>query len=172
MPSRPGSVPGRTLAMPTEVDAVEGLVRIRIVLERSPGEAGPDEDSVWAEPLGSERFRVESCPFFAYGLSRDDVVLVAGPQEAGAPVLEDVLEKGGHRTLRMALAAGVSLEAGPVQRLLERLLSLGCTHELLRPSLVVIDAPPSADLPRVAEALQEAAENRLVNWEWADPRPC
>ena len=158
--------------MPTDVDAVEGLVRIRIVLDRSPDEAGPGEDSVWAEPLGSERFRVESCPFFAYGLSRDDVVQAAGPEGAGAPVLEDVLEKGGHRTLRMALAGGVALEAAPVQRLLERLLSLGCTHELLRPSLVAIDAPASADLGEVAEALQEAAERRLVAWEWADPRPC
>jgi len=157
--------------MPTELDAAEGLVRIRIVLDRAPGEPGPGEDAVWAEPLGSERFRVESCPFFAFGLSRDDVVRAAGPQGAGAPVLEDVLEKGGHRTLRLALATGVALETDPVQRLLEDLLQLGCTHELLRPSLVAIDAPAAADLGRVTEVLQRAAERGWLAWEWADPRP-
>ncbi|HVO18595.1 MAG TPA: DUF4265 domain-containing protein [Anaeromyxobacter sp.] len=157
--------------MPTDLDAAEGLVRIRIVLDRAPDEAGPAEDSVWAEPLGSERFRVESCPFFAYGLSRDDVVRAAGPQGAGAPVLEDVLEKSGHRTLRLALADDAALETAPVQRLLERLVELACTHELLRPRLVAIDVPAVADLGRVAEVLQEAAGQGVLVWEWADPRP-
>ena len=157
--------------MPTDLDAAEGLVRIRIVLDRAPDEAGPTEDAVWAEPLGSERFRVESCPFFAYGLSRDDVVRAAGPQGAGAPVLEDVLEKSGHRTLRLVLAHGAALETTSVQHLLERLVGLGCTHELLRPSLVAIDVPAVADLGRVAETLQEAAAQGVLAWEWADPRP-
>jgi hypothetical protein len=157
--------------MPTDLEAAEGLVRIRILLERAPGEPGPGEDTVWAEPLGSERFRVESCPFFAYGISRDDVVRAAGPQGAGAPVLEDVLEKSGHRTLRVVLAVGVELGQDPVQRLLERLVELGCTHELLRPSLVAIDLPAGADLARVTGLLQGGAEQGRLAWEWADPRP-
>jgi len=157
--------------MATDLETAEGLVRIRIVLDRAPGEVGPGEDAVWAEPLGSERFRVESCPFFAYGLSRDDVVRAAGPEGAGAPVLEDVLEKSGHRTLRVALGARVALETAPARRLLEELVELGCTHELLRPSLVAIDAPSAADLDRVTEVLQEAAVRGWLTWEWADPRP-
>jgi hypothetical protein len=157
--------------MPTELDTGEGLIRIQIRLDRSAGEAGPTDDSVWAEPLGSERYRVESCPFFAYGLSRDDVIRAAGASEGGPPVLEDVLEKGGHRTLRLALADEVGLRDHQVQRLLERLIELGCTHELLRPSLVAIDLPASADLGQVTAILHEAAQAGSLAWEWADPRP-
>ncbi len=154
--------------MPTDVDASEGLVRIRIRLERTPGESGPEEDVVWAEPLGSDRFRVESCPFFAYGLSRDDVVRAAGE---GGPMLDDVLEKSGHRTLRFGLAQGQELGTPAVQRVLERLGDAGCTHELMRPRFVSIDVPPEVDEGHVAAVLQEAARQGTLSWEWADPRP-
>src|SRR5574338_69345 len=157
--------------MPTEVDLTEGLVRIRVPLERSPGDAGPSEDWIWGEPLGSGRFRVESCPFFAYGVSRDDVVRVAEPAAGDAPELEDVIEKSGHRTLRMQLAPPADVGAPDCQALLGRLLEAGCTHELLRPRMVVIDVPPEADLAAVAELLQARARQGALEWEWADPRP-
>ena len=167
MPSRAVSAQARKQAMATEVETAEGLVRIRIRLERGAGETGPDEDTVWGEPLGSDRFRIESCPFFAYGLSRDDVVRAAGE---GGPVLDDVLEKSGHRTLRFALDPGVSFEAEPVQRLLERVGDTGCTYELLRPRFVAIDVPPEVDLAVLADLLQGAARKGTLAWEWADPR--
>src|SRR5512142_1788414 len=121
--------------MSTELEAAEGLVRIRVPLERSPEEGGPAEDWLWGESLGSGRFRVESCAFFAYGVSRDDVVSAVETPGDEAPRLEDVVEKGGHRTLRLALDPGVELADATVQGLLERLLELGCTHEALRPKL-------------------------------------
>lgn len=157
--------------MTTELGVNEGLVRIRVPLERQAGEPGPAEDWLWAEPLGSERYRVESCPFFAYGISRDDVIRAEGAPGGEAPSLSDVLEKGGHRTLRLALDPEVELSAAPVQGLLERLLELGCTHELLRPKIVAIDLPPEVELATVAELLQGLQRVGTLVWEWADPRP-
>jgi hypothetical protein len=155
--------------MPTEVSPSEGLVRIHVPLERAPGDAGPEEDWLWAESLGSGRYRVESCPFFAYGISRDDVVTTTGPAET--PRLQEVVERGGHRTLRLALDGGTELDAPELAGLLERLLELGCTHEALRPKLVAIDLPPEVDVARVAELLQDGARRGRLVWEWADPRP-
>jgi hypothetical protein len=156
--------------MAEDLETGEGLVRIRIRLDGA-GETGHAEDSVWAEPLGSERYRVESCPFFAYGISRDDVVRAADAPGDGGPFLDEVLEKGGHRTLRLTLGPSVELRSAPVQRILERLIDLGCTHELLRPRMVAIDLPPEVDLEVAAELLQEAAKAGALSWEWADPRP-
>jgi hypothetical protein len=157
--------------MPTEPQTSEALVRIRVPLEPAPGDA-PDEDRLWAEPLGSGRFRIESSPFFAYGISRDDVVQalpIAGGE--GEQRLEDVLEKGGHRTLRVALDPSVELTSGTIQGLLERLLELGCTHESLRPKLVALDVPGEVDVEVVAQLLQTLADEGTILWEWADPRP-
>jgi hypothetical protein len=157
--------------MSVEQETAEALVRIRVPLEPAPGSPGPTDDWVWAEPLGSGRFRIESCAFFAYGLSRDDVVRASPAPGEEAPRLEDVLEKGGHRTLRLALAPSIELRDPAVQGLLERLLELGCTHETLRPKLVALDVPPEADVTIVAELLQSLAAHGALLWEWADPRP-
>lgn len=157
--------------MAIEQETTEGLVRIRVALEPAAGSTGPSDDWLWAEPLGSGRYRVESCPFFAYGVSRDDVVRATEPSRDEAPRLEDVLEKGGHRTLRVALDPEVDVTDGAVQGLLERLLELGCTHETLRPKLVALDVPPEVDVTIVAELLQALADDRTILWEWADPRP-
>jgi uncharacterized protein DUF4265 len=157
--------------MPTEVETAEGLVRIRVPLDPPPGEAGPADDWLWAEPLGSDRFRVESCPFFAYGVSRDDVVQADVEPGDEAPRLGGVLEKSGHRTLRMALDPGAELADPGVKALLDRLLELGCTHEALRPKLVAIDVPREVDEGAVVELLQRLGDDGAVLWEWADPRP-
>jgi Domain of unknown function (DUF4265) len=157
--------------MATEQETIEGLVRIRVPLDPGPGATGPADDWLWAEPLGSGRYRVESCPFFAYGVSRDDVVGATEVEGEEAPRLEDVLEKCGHRTLRLALDPGVDVSDRAVQGLLERLLELGCTHETLRPKLVALDVPAQVDVTVVAELLQALAADRTILWEWADPRP-
>jgi hypothetical protein len=156
--------------MATEQQSSEALVRIRVPLEQSPG-GSPEDDWLWAEPLGSGRFRVESSPFFAYGISRDDVVHATPSAGEEEPRLEDVIEKGGHRTLRIALDPGTELTGGAVQGLLERLLELGCTHETLRPKLVVLDVPAEVDVGVVVQLLQALADDGTMLWEWADPRP-
>jgi hypothetical protein len=157
--------------MSTELEVAEGLVRIRVPLDRPQGEAGPSDDWLWAEPLGSGRYRVESCPFFAYGISRNDVVRAAEASGEEAPRLEDVVDKSGHHTLRVALDPGVELASPEVQALLEGLLELGCTHELLRPKIVAIDLPPEVDVAAVAERIEALARGGALLWEWADPRP-
>ncbi len=157
--------------MGIEQETSEALVRIRVPLEAAPEGGGPSEDWLWAEPLGSGRFRIESCPFFAYGVSRDDVVRATERAGEEAPSLTDVVEKGGHRTLRVALDPAVEIADPGIQGLLERLLELGCTHEALRPKLVAIDLPPEVDVAVVAELLQALVDDRTLVWEWADPRP-
>ncbi|MGC3997230.1 MAG: DUF4265 domain-containing protein [Anaeromyxobacter sp.] len=156
--------------MTTELQTTEGLVRIRVPLDRGTDEGGPAEDWLWGEPLGSGRYRIESSAFFAYGISRDDIV--GATEEGGAtPLLDEVLEKGGHRTLRVALDDGIDLRAAPMQKLLERLIEMGCTHEVLRPKIVAIDLPPEVDVQAIAALLQSLAEGGHLIWEWADPRP-
>lgn len=158
--------------MPTDIELPEGLVRVRVALERAEGDPGPDADFVWAESLGSGRFRVESCPFFAYGVSRDDVIGVGGAREPDGPVLEHVVRKGGHRTLRVALAPEARLSDEDVHHLLARTIELGCTHETLPPKIIAVDVPPEADLGAVLAHLEALARGGRLVWEWADPRPC
>ena len=157
--------------MATEQETSEPLVRIRVPLDPAPEGHGPAEDWLWAEPLGSGRFRIESSPFFAYGLSRDDVVSASPVDGEQEPRLDAIVDKGGHRTLRIALDPSAQVTDPALQGLLERLLELGCTHEALRPKLVVLDVPGEVDVAVVVELLQSLADDGTIVWEWADPRP-
>lgn len=144
------------------------LVRVVMPLDREPGERGPEDEWLWAEPLGSERYRLESVPFFAYGLSRGDVVHAS---EGDLPRVEDVERKGGHRTLRVALDPNFDLERAEVRALTDELTRLGCALETLPPHLLALDVPPELDVAEVVRRLQAPFRDGVLIWEWADPRP-
>jgi hypothetical protein len=153
----------------TEDELRTEFVRVVIPLDRDPGDGGPEDEWLWAEPLGSGRYRVESPPFFAYGVSHGDVVRAA---EAGdMPRVEDVERKGGHRTLRVALDAQWDLDRPELRRLSAELEGTGCSLDTLPPKLMVIDVPPDTDVAEVVRRLQTAFRDGILIWEWADPRP-
>ncbi len=153
----------------TENEAPGGYVRLLVSLEREPGGDGPEDEWLWAEPLGSERYRIESTPFFAYGLSHGDVV--RAKEEGDGARFGDVERKSGHRTLRVALDLDLEVEHAQVQRILEDLLALGCTYESMPPKIVALDVPPEVDVAGVVARLQTQRRDGLLVWEWADPRP-
>lgn len=154
----------------TEVEAPGGYVRLLVSLEREPGGEGPEDEWLWAEPLGSERFRLESTPFFAYGLSHGDVVRAS--EEGQTVRFDEVERKSGHRTLRLALDLDHDLDRPEVRRFLDDLLACGCTYESMPPKIVALDVPPEVDVGEVVSRLQTQRHDGLLVWEWADPRPC
>ena len=120
-----------------------GYVRLLVSLERAPDSEGPEDEWLWAEPLGSDRYRLESTPFFAYGLSHGDVVCAC---QGDLPRLAEVERKCGHRTLRIALDAGWDLDRPAIQRFLDDLLGMGCTYEAMPPKIVALDVPPEVEV--------------------------
>ncbi len=158
--------------MSIEHETPEGFIQLVVPLERDPGEDGPEAEWVWAEPLGSGRYRIESSPFFAYGLSCGDIVRAqeVGPGEP--PEVMEVEHKGGGRTLRIALAPQWDIDAAEVEQFLDQFLEIGCSYEALPPKLVALAVPPEVDVATVVERLQVPFRDGLLLWEWADPRPC
>ena len=54
-----------------------------------PADAISDTESLWAEPLGAMRYRLQNVPFYLKGYSYDDVVL-AYPNKEGTLLVRDV----------------------------------------------------------------------------------
>jgi hypothetical protein len=154
----------------TEDQGPGGYIRLRVCLDRD-GSEGPEDEWLWAEPLGSGRFRLESTPFYAYGLSHGDLVRAGEDREGAMPRLAEVERKSGHRTLRVALDSDWDLEQPEVQQLLDGLLGIGCSYEAMPPKLVALDVPPDTDVGSVVERLQGRSGDGMLVWEWADPRP-
>ena len=135
----------------------EEMVKVRL---RGPS---PDEvETLWATPVGADQYRLENSPFFAYGVSWEDVV--------EAHLDDDYLEftrctsKSGNRTIRMI--GDFSQENETAQEFLKELVDLGCSYEGMNYRMISINIPPVVDLERVTDFLSKPD---WIKWEYADP---
>lgn len=141
------------LGLRSESDAALEKVEIR---------QDDDIETLWAENLGGDEYRLKNVPFFAYGMSEDDVVETQ-PQRDAFPLVTRVLRKSGNRTVRVMFDGGTTTP--PAKKLLAELQLLGCTWEGAYSKLIAVTVPPGTPLERVAATLT-AAE---ATWEYVDP---
>ena len=135
------------------------------VVFRVVGEDGKaDVETLWAHDLGSDRYKIDNCPFFAYGVSLHDVVLAPKVPTDGRPTFERVLSKSGNRTVRVFFNAPV-VTGNVSDRILRGLVAMGCGYEGANSSYVVVNIPSRVDLLAVRDYLiaQDA------QWEHCDP---
>ncbi|WP_170136348.1 DUF4265 domain-containing protein [Nannocystis exedens] len=133
----------------------------------------PDDqssESLWAEDLGSGRYKLRNSPWFMYGVSFEDVVR-ARPVVDGVLEFVEVLEPSGSSTFRILLRENI--EPTMFERYWKPLQALGCTWEQAKKRLYAVDAPRGADLEQVADLLERGVADGVWDWEtgcWrADP---
>jgi hypothetical protein len=119
-------------------------------------------ETLWAAPLGNNLYRLDNSPFYIYGVSWQDVV-EAQPEEDGFLFFLRVIEKSGHRTVRV-LFEDFSAKDPEAEPILADIKNLGCTYEGYG-GLLVIDVPPEVNLETVTEYLKDSK----LEWEYADP---
>jgi|SRR6185312_13144220 len=130
----------------------------------------PDEDgsyvveTLWASHLGDDDYKLNNSPFFAYGVSWEDVVHAPFDPEEGRPIFQRVVSKSGNRTIRIVLDPPV--EVGyESDRVLQGLVAIGCSYEGASRSYVSINIPPEVELKKVRRYLIV----QKAEWEHADP---
>lgn len=130
----------------------------------------PDEDgecyveTLWCRPLGADRYELDNSPFYAYSVSWKDVVLAPYDAAEQRPVFQSVVEKSGHKTIRVAFGEAAD-SAGTSQSVLDQLVALGCTYEGANPQYISVDIPPEVSLESVREFMIE----KDLQFEHADP---
>ena len=121
-------------------------------------------ETLWAVPLGQDRFILDNSPFYAYGVSWQDTVLAPVDEQEGMPTFQQVLERSGNRTVRVIFDPPVVPGNGS-DEVLQGLVSLGCSYEGANPAYMSVNIPPGVDLQQVCSYLiQQEAQ-----WEHADP---
>ena len=122
-------------------------------------------ENLWASELDKNRYRLESIPFFIYGVSLHDVIR-ASSDAAGRLQFVKVVKPSPNRTLR-ARSDEFVRKAARRNRVIAGLEQLGCAVEVLRSRLMAINVPPSADLKAVTDYLTNDAK---VIWEYGNPQ--
>ena len=123
---------------------------VRMVFPLDPGAwHGNATERVWVEPLGKDRFRLRNSPFYAFGVSNEDVVL--GTKTEGQIQFGSVVLYGGHSTYRLRLQ-NRDLTAQSFVKAWDPLQALGCSYE--EGPVLAVDVPPSVDIYAVYDLLQ------------------
>ena len=143
----------------------ESLVKVHIDL---PNHWGTGGESLWARALGGDRYQIDNVPFFAYDLNYRDVVeAVAGSPDL-KPSVRRVLERSGHRTMRVMFAKTVVRDER--LRMLHSLLPLHVTFENNNSSHFALDLTPEADVALVRAQLDRWEEAELLEYETCESR--
>ena len=135
------------------------------VLFRVPNEDGTDEvETLWATHLESDKYKLENSPFWAYGVSWEDIVLAPFAADEGFPTFYSVVSKSGNRTIRVAFDPPIE-EGNESDQILQGLLALGCSYEGANRKYISINIPPVVKLDEIRNYLIQ----QDATWEHADP---
>lgn len=123
-----------------------------------------DIETLWATHLGVDDYKLDNSPFYAYGVSWEDVVSAPFNVDEGFPTFARVVSKSGNRTVRVIFKAAIET-GNDSDRVLQGLVTLGCSYEGANRKYFSVNVPPDVDLDVVRTYLIE----QNVTWEHADP---
>lgn len=138
------------------------------VLFRVPDGDGGDGaivETLWAESLGDDRYKLDNVPFYAYDVSWNDIVLAPFNEAESMPTFEAVVVRAGHRTVRVKFETP-TMPGNAADGILTQLVALGCSYEGASKHYLAVDIPPEVDAEQVFAYL---AGQSVAEWEHADP---
>jgi hypothetical protein len=132
----------------------EEVNKVKVIIPLDdPETAGSFKDEAfWAEDLGGDQYRLLNSPFYAFGVSVDDVV-TAKPAE-GRLIFQGVAKRGGHSTYRLYLQNGRKIQDSQFNEFWKPISALGATFENANDHFVAVDIPPKVDIHRIYQLMQ------------------
>jgi hypothetical protein len=137
------------------VDPNETHVKILVRTEPEDGYPPEEWEGIWAIPVGPDRFKIDNIPFYAKGLSCDDIVEAI--RKGDNYIFRRVVGQSENSTIRVVV---YNLPDESVVR--NDLIALGCSIEGTgTPGLIAVNVPKGS-LEDVVDFLENAfAEERL-----------
>lgn len=143
----------------------EALTKVHIDLPQHWGTGG---ESLWAEDLGGNLFRIRNVPFFAYDLNFADIVRATADAPELKPEVREVVERSGHRTVRVFFQETYP-EEGRAE-LLKELNRHEAYFEGATAAHFAIDIEPSGSYESVYDQLMEWENSGFLSFETCEAR--
>lgn len=122
-------------------------------------------ETLWAEDLGNNIYRIDNSPFYAYNISYNDVVEAKeNSNDDNRLYFLKVISSSGHSTYRVKIIENKIIDAKP---LLSELEIIGCTFEGVKNSLISIDIPPTTKLSEIIKILEHGKTKKIWFYEEA-----
>lgn len=143
----------------------EGLEKIHIDL---PNHWAIGGESMWAEPLGNDLYKIENIPFYAYGLNFQDIVRATSDSDELKPEIRELIKPSGHRTFRLFFKKEVTREQQ--EEILETFRELHVSYERANEIYIALDLKPEGDYQAVFDKLDEYEKQKVLGFETCEPR--
>jgi hypothetical protein len=143
----------------------ENLTKVHVDLSGSEGVGG---ESLWAEDLGENLYRIRNVPFHAYGLNFYDVVFAKSQSEELKPSVLRVHKPSGHKTLRVIFTDNSSHEERITK--LKELNKYKAYHENSDGKLFAIDIEADGDYGAVCDILYAWENQGVLSYETCESR--
>jgi hypothetical protein len=142
-----------------------GLERIRIQLA---ADAPFRFESLWAEPLGDDRYRLRNTPFVAKDLNFHDIVRATSQAPNELPSINKVVERSGHKTLRIFFAD--EQLPSTIDEVLRKLNEMNANYEKGKDRFYAVDVRPEADYRSVCDYLWTLQQQAVLAYETGPTR--
>jgi len=143
----------------------DGLVKLHIDLPNNEDVGG---ESLWAEDLGDNLYRVRNIPFNSYGINFHDIVYAKAKSEELKPSVIRVHEYKGHKTLRV-IFINDSSEEERIARL-KKLNVFKAYYENADGMLFAIDVEPDGNYGAVCDLLFKWENNGILSYETCESK--
>jgi hypothetical protein len=143
----------------------EGLEKIHIDL---PNHWAIGGESLWAEPLGNDLYKIENIPFYAYGLNFQDIVRATPDSDKFILEIRELIEPNGHRTFRVFF--NKSIEREQQENILDSMMEFGITYERADKIYVALDLKPDGNYKAIYDKLDELLEKDILAFETCEAR--
>ncbi|MDD1611425.1 MAG: DUF4265 domain-containing protein [Methylococcaceae bacterium] len=142
-------------------DSESNLVKIYFYLEQDDDGYPPvATESLWARELQDNMYCIDNIPFYAKGVSLNDIV-TAKPNEENLLFFRKIIQPSGHSTIRVII-----FEDADVSSWQHELEKFGCASEKdYLPQLISVDIPPTVDIQNVWALLEEGLHNDQLEYE-------
>ena len=140
--------------------ADEDLVKIVVDL---PNHWATGGEGLWARDLGGDQYEIDNVPFYAYGLNYRDVVRAVADDPSLKPRVKAVIQKSGHRTLRIIFPG--DLNEDEQQPYLDQIRTFGASLERAHTTYLAIDIPPEGSYEELAMYLASLERREVLSYE-------
>ncbi len=141
-----------------------GYVKVRFRLDPVDGWPPVGSEGLWAEPLGSNRYRIDNTPWFVRNLASDDIV-IARAGDDGILWAIDTFQWSGRYTIRVIPFRSGALGGDP-PAVLAAFSPLGVSGEwIAQYGIVALDVPADVDHWAVKQLLLAGADDGRWDYE-------
>ncbi|ETJ46816.1 DUF4265 domain-containing protein [Pseudoalteromonas agarivorans] len=138
---------------------------VKVVFNLEDDWHGFETETVWAEYLSENRCKLKNSPFYAKGVSFEDVVHVNKEKQSDVFVFESISIAAGHSTYRIIVARSTTHSL--FEKYWKPIQNLGCSYEATQDlySILAVDVPSKADIHEVYRLLEIGEDDGIWDFD-------